>query len=187
MPSIPSIIMGNMNSLPKRLDKLTVLCKTDQCYRESNLLIFSKTWLTGGVPDANVELPGFTTVRANRDNNTTGKRKGNGLILHVNKRWGQHVAVKAVLCGRDLELAAVRIRPYNVAREFSYAIFLGVHWNTVHVSPSSPPPQLFRPSTLEALLIKSGDFNHITLKTTRALLHHCVDCPTRMNRTIDLF
>lgn len=39
----------------------------------------------------------------------------------------------------------------------------------------------------EALIIITGDFNHVTLETTLPALRQCVDCPTRRNRTINLF
>lgn len=37
--------------------------------------------------DANAELPGFHLVRADRDCKQSGKKKGGGLVLHVNNRW----------------------------------------------------------------------------------------------------
>lgn len=39
----------------------------------------------------------------------------------------------------------------------------------------------------EALFLLSGDFNHVTLTSTLAAFSQFVDCPTRKNRTIDLF
>ncbi|KAI3361300.1 hypothetical protein L3Q82_013466 [Scortum barcoo] len=62
-PSIPSIIMGNVNSLPNKIDELSAL-NNQRIYRESSLFIFTETWLNHLVPDANVDLLGFTAVRA---------------------------------------------------------------------------------------------------------------------------
>ncbi|KAI3361406.1 hypothetical protein L3Q82_013573 [Scortum barcoo] len=61
-PSIPSIIMGNVNSLPNKIDELSAL-NNQRIYRESSLFIFTETWLNHLVPDANVDLLGFTAVR----------------------------------------------------------------------------------------------------------------------------
>ncbi|KAI3373182.1 hypothetical protein L3Q82_006507 [Scortum barcoo] len=60
------------------------------------------------IPDANVELPDFSTVRADRDTKACGKRKGGGLALYVNKRWCNpgHVNIKISTCCRDIELLA---------------------------------------------------------------------------------
>lgn len=91
--------MGNVDALTNKVDELSALVNYRVYYRESSLFIFTETWLTGSIPDANVDLPGFTPVRANRDTNACGKSKGGGLIIYVNKRWCHpgHVAVKVVL------------------------------------------------------------------------------------------
>ncbi|KAI3351278.1 hypothetical protein L3Q82_005829 [Scortum barcoo] len=67
-----------------------------QIYRESSLFILTETWLNHLVPDANVDLLGFTAVRADRDTKASGKSKGGGLIMYVNNRWCNpgHISVK---------------------------------------------------------------------------------------------
>lgn len=74
--------MGNMNSLTNKTDDLSVLNK-QQIYRESSLFIFRETRLTQLIPDANVELLGFTTVRAGRDTHTCGKSKAVVLLALI--------------------------------------------------------------------------------------------------------
>lgn len=49
-----------------------------KCQRASE-----QSQLTGCIPDANVELCGFTSVKANRDTKACGKSKGGGLILYA--------------------------------------------------------------------------------------------------------
>lgn len=44
-----------------------ILLNNQWTYSESSQLIFTETWRTQLIPDANVELLGFTTVRAGRD------------------------------------------------------------------------------------------------------------------------
>ena len=87
-PSVPSIVMGNVNCLTNKTDELAALVRTDKTFRECSLLCLSETWLTQNTPDANVDLPGFTTVRADRDCGCSSKSKGGGLalsqtVLHV--------------------------------------------------------------------------------------------------------
>ncbi|KAK0137859.1 hypothetical protein N1851_025941 [Merluccius polli] len=191
-PSIPSVMMGNVNALANKMDELSALINR-RIYRESSLFIFTETWLTCSTPDANVELPGFTSVRADRDTKACGKSKGGGLIVYVNNRWCNpgHVTVKVVLCCQDLELLAVSLRPYYLPREFSHVIVIGVyippradaaaacekiHSTTAKLQTQHP----------EAFIAISGDFNHATLDSTLPAFHQFVDCPTRKNRTIDL-
>lgn len=77
-PSIPTVIMGNVNSLQNKIDELCAL-NNHRLHRECSLFIFTETWLTELTPQANVDLCGFTSVRADRD---TGQRK--------KRRWGTH-------------------------------------------------------------------------------------------------
>ena len=111
-PSIPSCVMGNVNSLTNKTDELAALVKNVRLYRECSLMCFTETWLTDNVPDANVELSGFTIVRADRDPKLSGKRKGGGLALFINNKWcnSGHVTVKEVICCPDIELLAVSLR-----------------------------------------------------------------------------
>ncbi|KAI3359708.1 hypothetical protein L3Q82_013804 [Scortum barcoo] len=143
--------------------------------------------------DANVELPDFSTVRADRDTKACGKRKGGGLALYVNKRWCNpgHVNIKISTCCRDIELLAVSLRPYYLPREFSHAIVVVVYippradaeaaCDVIHSAVAKLQTQ--HP---EALVLISGDFNHATLDNTLAAFHQYVDCNTRGKRTLDL-
>ncbi|XP_015257260.1 PREDICTED: trace amine-associated receptor 1-like [Cyprinodon variegatus] len=58
--------MGSVNSLSRKIDRLTAL-NNQWIYTESSLFIFIEKWLNHLVLDANVDLPGFTALRATRD------------------------------------------------------------------------------------------------------------------------
>lgn len=45
-------------------------------YRECSLMCFMETWLHQDIPDDNISISGFQTVRANRDCTGSGKQKG---------------------------------------------------------------------------------------------------------------
>ena len=98
-PSIPSIIMGNVNSLPNKIDELSAL-NNQRIYHESSLFIFMETLLNHLVPDANVDLLGFTATRDDKDTKASGKSKGGGLIMYVNNRWCNpgHISIKTSSC-----------------------------------------------------------------------------------------
>lgn len=103
--------MENINLLANKTGELAALVKNQKIYRECSLLCVTETWLTNNTPDAHVDLPGFTTVRVDRDAKLSGKRKGGG-----------HVTVKETICCRDIELLAVSLRPYYMPREFLHTI-----------------------------------------------------------------
>ena len=68
--------MGDVNSLLNKMDELSAL-ENQQLYRKCSLFILTKTWLTDSIPDANMDLQGFTAVRADRD-------------MWEKQRWGTH-------------------------------------------------------------------------------------------------
>ena len=86
-PYIPAVITGNMRSLANKVDKLEALARTQREHREPSIMCFTDTWLHEQIPDSNVTIPGFQTVRADRDTAATGKKKGGGLAVLVNNRW----------------------------------------------------------------------------------------------------
>ncbi|KAL6473956.1 hypothetical protein MHYP_G00175170 [Metynnis hypsauchen] len=192
-PPLPSLIMGNVRSLVNKMDELTVLARSQREYRECSLMCFSETWLHQDIPDDNVSIDGFQTIRADRGCTESGKRKGGGLAVLVNNRWCNpgHITIKERACCPDIELLAVGLRPYYLPREYSYAIIV-----TVYVPPSANPTsacdvihsiiarlQTQHPSAFMAI---SGDFNHVTMAKTLPNFIQYVDCPTREERTLDL-
>jgi len=80
-PCVPAIIMGNVRSLGNKMDELGVLTKMQWEYRECRIMCFTETWLHTLIPDNNTALPGFTSVRADRDVILSGKKKGGGIAL----------------------------------------------------------------------------------------------------------
>ncbi|MBN3314597.1 BT2A1 protein, partial [Atractosteus spatula] len=155
-------------------------------------MCFTETWLQELIPDSNVTIGGFQTVRADR-NTESGKRKGGGLAVLVNNRWCNpgHTHVKERVCNPDIELVAVGLRPYYLPREFTCAIFVVVYIpptanaevacdviNTVTARLQTKHPSAF--------IAISGDFNHVSISTTLPTFHQFVKCPTRENKTLDL-
>ncbi|XP_049927755.1 uncharacterized protein LOC126407114 [Epinephelus moara] len=192
-PCLPSLIMGNVRSLANKMDELTAVTKSQKEYRECSLMCFNETWLHQDIPDNNVSISGFQTVRADRDCTESGKRKGGGLAVLVNNRWcsPDHISIKERICCPDIELFAVGLRPYYLPREFSHAIIV-----TDYIPPSANPTsacdvihsaiarlQTKHPSAFIAI---SGDFNHVTMATTLPTFTQYVSCPTREERTLDL-
>lgn len=156
-------------------------------------MCFTETWLHAQFPDHSAAVPGFRTVRADRDAVQSGKKKGGGVAVYVSERWcnPNHVCVKERFCSPNIKLLGVGMRPYYLPREFTSAIII-----TVYVPPSADAEAAVDTihSTVSklqtqhpgAFLAVTGDFNHITLDKALPTLHQYVDCPTRNNKTLDL-
>ena len=192
-PFIPAVITGNVRSLANKVDELEALIRTQREYRESSIVCLTETWLHEQIPDSNITIPGFQTVRADRDTTATGKKKGGGLAVLVNNRWCHpgHVTVKQHVCSPDIELVAVGLRPYYLAREFTSVFAI-----TVYIPPSGNAEaacdvihtvtaglQTQHPG---AFIIITGDFNHASLSSTLPTFFQFVKCATRENKTLDL-
>ena len=114
--------------------------------------------------------------------------------MYVNDRWchTKHLTVKERVCDPNIELIAVSCRPYYLPREFSHVIVM-----VVYISPSgngkcatetiSRITHDLQRSSPDALVIINRDFNHCSLSTTLPSLKQMVTCPTRGDKTIDLF
>ncbi|TWW78210.1 hypothetical protein D4764_11G0003310 [Takifugu flavidus] len=167
-PCVPAVITGNVRSLANKMDKLEALTRTQQEYREASIMCFTETWLHGLIPDSNVTIAGFSTVRAHRDTTTAGAR--------VQSR---------------MELITIGLRPYYLPREFTNVITI-----TVYIPPTSKANtarDVIHSVTADlhtkhpgAFILITGDFNHASLSSTLPTFHQYVQCNTRDNRTLDL-
>ncbi len=156
-------------------------------------MCFSETWLQELTPDSAVTLPGFHTIRADRDIISSGKRKGGGLAVLVNSCWCNtgHIHVKRRVCNPNIELIAIGMRPYYLPREVKNVIAI-----TVYIPPSGKADaacDVIHSVTAdrltkhpEAFILITGDFNHASLSKTLPTFHQFVKCTTRENRTLDL-
>ncbi|KAK0147718.1 RNA-directed DNA polymerase from mobile element jockey [Merluccius polli] len=192
-PVLPSVTMGNVRSLPNKTDELAALTRYQREYRESSVLLFTETWLTPSIPDATVMLDNFQLLRADRTADS-GKGKGGGLAVFVNERWCKptHCTVKAQLCSKDIELLAVSMRPYYLPREFSHAIVIAAYVPPSAKVDIASDALLSVTSKLQtqhpqALFLISGDFNHASPSSVLPTCTQYVNCPTRDNKTLDLF
>ena len=192
-PAVPTVIMGNVNSLTNKVDELSSLVRNIKLYKECSLMCFSETWLNGNIPDENVALPGFTVIRSDRNARTCGKKKGGGLAVYINARWCNpgHITTKITICERDIELIAISMRPYYLPRELANVIAVNVYVPpradaTVACDVINDAVARLQTQHPEALVLIAGDFNHVTLETTLPAFSQYVDCYTRGNKTIDL-
>ncbi|KAJ8367455.1 hypothetical protein AAFF_G00317520, partial [Aldrovandia affinis] len=120
----------------------------------------------------------------------SGKRRGGGVCIMVNSRWGSDIAVITKHCSPALELLAVKVRPFYLPREFSSAIITAVYI----------PPQADKTRALEDLYgvinglekahpeaasIVVGDFNRANMRKVLPKYHQHINFPTRGEQTLD--
>ncbi|KAI7801979.1 hypothetical protein IRJ41_021014, partial [Triplophysa rosa] len=67
------------------------------------VMIFTETWLNSGIPDNAIELAGRDTLRADRTADESGKTRGGGLCIYVNKAWCTNSVIVGIHCSANLE------------------------------------------------------------------------------------
>ncbi|CAM4578856.1 unnamed protein product [Leuciscus chuanchicus] len=76
--SLPTVMLGNVQSLRNKVDELRACTQYLSDYRNSCLICLTESWLTGADPDSAADLEGFTLVRMDRNQNS-GKSQGGAL------------------------------------------------------------------------------------------------------------
>lgn len=155
-------------------------------------MAFTETWLTEQDLDSDLSIDGFGTPwRLDRNTAATGKSRGGGVCLYVNKRYCSSVTVRERLCTPDVELLSVSLRPFYLPREFPqiFITTVYIHPKANHGSASSilfDVVQKLQNISPEAPNFILGDFNHVVLKKSLTNFFQYVTCPTRQNKTLDL-
>lgn len=87
----------------------------------------TETWLQPDVPDAYVQVDGFTLVRADRDLVRSGKSCGGGVCAYINDRWCGCITVRETISDRDMELLCISLRPFYLPREFGNVVICVIY------------------------------------------------------------
>lgn len=193
LPPLPTILLSNVQSLRHKTDELEAWIKCKPGIRDTCLLAFSETWLRELDRDEDLILSGFgSPIRLDRDPMTTGKSRGGGVCLYVNKRYCNTVVVRERICTSDIELLTVSLRPFYLPREFQQLFY-----TLVYIHPranASIAAQVIADVThrLDSICPEApkffiGDFNHCTLdKTLRSYEQYITCSTTQRNTTLDL-
>ncbi|KAI5617008.1 gastrula zinc finger protein XlCGF28.1-like, partial [Silurus asotus] len=153
-------------------------------------MIFTETWLHSGIPDNAIQLAGRHTLRADRTLDGSGKTRGGGLCIYVNKAWCTNSVIVESHCSANLEFLMVKCRPFYLPREFTSTII-----TAAYIPPDADAKlamkelyaAISKQQTVhpEAAFIVAGDFNHSNLKAVLPKFHQHVSCHTRGNKTLD--
>ena len=194
-PAVPTVLLSNVRSLENKLDELRLLRGSRRVWRDCCLFIFTESWLHVNIPDEAVQLEGTSLFRADRDAVSSGKSRGGGLCIYINKDWCSNATLVSKHCSAQVEFLIVRCRPFYLPREFTSVIVVAVY-----IAPSSSSnantTEVLRPlyDVISVLLTKhpdsfvvvAGDFNHISLKTVFPTFKQYVDFNTRGGNILDL-
>ncbi|KAG7489287.1 hypothetical protein JOB18_008764 [Solea senegalensis] len=189
---LPSIILGNAQSLRNKVDELQANVKHISEYRDACVIALTETWLKDYDPTQDFDIDGFgQPYRLDRDAQITGKSLGGGVCLYVNPRWCKSVKIRESICSPHIELLSVSLRPFYLPREIPQ-VFLTV----VYIHPRADTAEAA--STIAKLVHQLqnkcpdaphfilGDFNTCSLKQHLGHLHQYVKCPTRHGKILDL-
>ncbi len=133
-PAIPSLMLSNVRSLENKLDLIQLSRSTQYETRDCCVFVFTETWLNDNIPDSAIQLHGLTCCRADRDSSLSGKTRGGGLCVYINKEWCNNAAVLSKHCSSLVEFMVVKCRPFYLPREFTAIVIVAVY-----IPPYIPP------------------------------------------------
>ena len=188
-PALPTIILGNVRSLPNKMEELETLSRYMNEYRDSCLLAFTETWLKESIPDNVIDIPHFDVVRGDRTEQS-GKSKGGGVCLYINQKWCNNWDVKEVVCLPDIELITVGLRPFYLPREFPQIFITVVYIHPradVEIASELLAAKVNHYASLspDAPTFIMGDFNQCHLNGVLPTFEQYIDIPTRNGATLD--
>ncbi|KAI4900129.1 hypothetical protein NFI96_005431 [Prochilodus magdalenae] len=188
-PPIPSLFLSNVRSLDNKLDLLRLRMSVSDEMRNCAVICLTETWLNDSMPDSAFQLAGRQLFRADR-NQLSGKARGGGLCVYINRGWCTNCVVVNALCSEAAEQLTVKCRPHYLPREFT-AVFV----IAVYIAPDANANNALKElhdniSSLqnkhpEAFYVVAGDFNHVNLTNILPRFYQHIDIPTRGNNTLD--
>lgn len=187
--SLPSIFLANVRSLANKVDELRLRI-TQQKFMNCNVMVFTETWLNNTIPASAIELQGRNIFRADRTVTGSGKSKGGGVCIYVNRAWCTDAVIIESHCSADIEYLFIKCRPFYLPREFSSTIITAVDVPpdaTAKLAMKDLCSAVNKMQTVypDGAFIIAGDFNHANLRSVLPKFYQNVSCPTRGANTLD--
>ncbi|XP_058650447.1 uncharacterized protein LOC131551470 [Onychostoma macrolepis] len=187
-PALPTLMLSLVRSLENKLDLIQL--STQHEARDCCVSVFTETWLNDNIPDSAIQLHGLTCYRADRDSSLSGKTRGGGLCVYINKNWCNNAGVVTKHCSSLVEFMFVKRRPFYLPREFTAIVIVAVY-----IPPCANAKDALRElysaiseqqtNNPDGFFIIAGDFNHANLKTVLPKFYQHVNFATRGNNTLD--
>lgn len=141
-----SVLLSSVRSLENKLDELRLLRRS--CRELFIHLYRVLATYSNNIPDEAVQLDGTTLFRADRDAVSSGKKRGGGLCIYINKDWCMDATLISKHCSPLAEFLFVKCRPFYTPREFTSVIVAAVY---IAPSPTAKANANANANTLEAL------------------------------------
>lgn len=189
-PPLPSIILANVRYLRNKMDQLHAKCQGERLFRDACIIALTESWLDESISDSEINLDNVLTIRADRTRQS-GKERGGGLCVFINKRWCTNIKIHSVICTPDVEILTLSLRPFYLPREFPTVVFACVYC----------PPDANIQAAVELIaenansmlskyprapVFYMGDYNNCSLDSVLPSFHQYVHCPTRKGNVLDL-
>ncbi len=189
-PALPTLMLSNVHSLENKLDLIQLSWSTQHEARDCCVFVFTETWLNDIILDSAIQQHGLTSYRAERDSSLSGKTRGGGLCVYINKEWCNNAVVVTKHCSSLVEFMFVKCRPFYLLREFTDIVIVVVYIppcanakDALHELYSAISEQ--QTNNPDGFFIIAGDFNHANLKTVLPNFYQHVNFATRGNNTLD--
>ncbi len=189
-PALPTLVLSNVRSLENKLDLIQLSRSTQHEAKDCCVFVFTETWLNDNIPDSAIQLNRLTCCRSDRDTTLSGKSRGGGLCVYINKEWCNNTAVVSKHCSSLVEFMFVKCRPFYLPREFTAIVIVAVY-----IPPCANAKDALRKlycaiseqqtNNPDGFFIIAGDFNHANLKTVLPKFYQHVNFATRGNNTLD--
>ncbi len=137
-----------------------------------------------------IQLNRLTCYRADRDTSLSGKTRGGGLCVYINKEWCNNAAVVSKHRSSLVEFMFVKCRLFYLPREFTAMVIVAVYIplcanakDALHELYSAISEQ--QTNNPDGFFIIAGNFNQANLKTVLPKFYQHVNFATRANNTLD--
>ena len=100
-PSLPSILLADVQSLDNKWDKLRARISFQRDIRDCNILGFMESCLSRDILSPSIQPTGISVHRADRNKELSRKKNGRGVCFMINYSWCDNI--QQVLHSPDLE------------------------------------------------------------------------------------
>jgi len=123
-PAIPSLFLSNVRALDNKMDLLR-LCQCEML--SCSAFVLTETWHSNNMPDPIFELDGQLLFCSDGDQQLSGKTRGWGLCIYINKSWCTNCSLVGTHCSEAVEHLTVKRRPQYLLREFTAVYIVAVY------------------------------------------------------------
>ena len=112
--------------MANKIDELRISMAEFMNYKLAHILALTETLASDDIQDSVYDISDYTLCRYDRQT-TSGKSKGEGLMLYIKSEWCTNITIKEKICTSDIELMVVALRPRYLPREFSNLFVVAVY------------------------------------------------------------